>query len=133
MSSFLMSPDDFLFYADNISLAAQAGISSAQTMFESILPASLLDLTSVEIVESPLSSKNDLLVNLRSSYEQIFLSASANPPMRDVFRDLATHIRDFTNDSVDQFLSDNEIQVDSTYAEISRVNGELISAENIRS
>ena len=74
-----------------------------------------------------------LSVDIRSSYEKIFDSAISTIHMKRAFEELSKHIRRFTGSPVDSYLTDNNLQVLPTYAQLSRIYGDTISSENIRS
>ncbi len=129
--STLISTDRFQFYADYFALASTAGIESASTFFPVVASVVSVDIKTYAYFEEAFVSKNALVGNLRSSYEQIFSNALSLEPMRDAFVSLSDHIKEFTGGSVDEYLTLNDIKVDGVYARISNLTGNIITSGNI--
>ena len=92
-----------------------------------------VDVYSYSYYEEAYTVKNMLIHNLHSSYEQLFTSAYSLEPMRDSFFYLAKHIKDFSDSStLNEYLADNEIKVERTYANISNLAGDPVSESNIK-
>lgn len=132
MSSFQISDQQFQFYADYFAVAADAGLSSARSLFEAIDPINRVDLSTFDLYNSARAVQSSMVTALRTSYETIFTSAVSLEPMRDSFVALANHIAEFTASGVDDYLTSNGLQVRQTYASIHRLStGETISDANI--
>jgi hypothetical protein len=128
----LISEDTFIFYADYFALAARCGIESAQALFPLAADVLKVDVRTFSYFEEAFSVRNTFVVNLQSSYNQVFINAFSLEPMRDAFIHLSDHIKKFSGLTVDNYLSENGLKVDRTYANLSEFTGNLISNSNIR-
>ena len=122
----------FEFYADQFALAATAGIRRSNALHKAISPAFLVDLTTLTDFERAQNAKNGLIRILQTSYAIILREAQALDPMRDAFLGLASHIRLFTGDTLDKYLTTEGILVDATYANINNLTENPISDSNVR-
>lgn len=128
-----MDTDRFQIYADYFTLAAKAGRESANTMFDALDPLTHVRVQTFLVFENAISAKNTMIQTIESSYERMVTNAINVDPMANSFKYLADHVKRSSGASnLDEYLSDNSIQVSSTYAEIHRiVTGETISDANI--
>ncbi len=132
MSETLISVDRFQFYSDYFAFAAESGLKSAQSLFPTVASAASVDVRTFSYFVEAITTKNSLVGNLRSSYEQVFINAFSLEPMRDAFLNLADHVKKFTGGTLDDYLADNNIQVEGVYARISNLTGNTVSSSNIK-
>lgn len=119
------------YYVNTFTSTAEAGIKSSQALYVAINPISRARFSSFEVKRDALNATNALAGAIASSYEIIFADAHSVHPMREAFRDLADHIRQWTGKTLDQYLADEGISVSNTYAKISNVVDEEISSGSI--
>jgi len=123
----------YQFYNEYFAITAESGLESSRSLFKSIDPVNRVDISTFELYLNVVEARNDLIISLHNSYEEIFTSAVSLEPMRDAFIELANHIQKFTSDTVDAYLTNTGQQVKNTYARIHRLaTGETISATNIK-
>jgi hypothetical protein len=132
MSERLIDSDDFLVYADYFALAARSGLRSAQSLFRAIQYISGVRVNSFEVFADTFNSKNGMILELQNAYEKIFASAYASDPMKEAFTELANHIKKYSGLELNNYLEQNGIQVDKTYAQLSTLFGDEIDSGNIR-
>lgn len=123
--------EKFEFYSSYFVTAAKAGMKMAQTFYDAIDPADRVDAKTFDQFPNALSTRNDLLMNIESSYERILTYASSMDPIRDSFVSLSEHIIKYTGLTIDEYLEDNDLKITTTYAELSRLSGYPISSSNI--
>ncbi len=127
-----ISNNRYQFYSDNFAIAAEAGLGMSRALFKGIDPVDRVNTSTFEVYLNSVEARNELIISLQNSYEQIFISAGSLEPMRNAFIELANHIQKFTNSTIDAYLTDTGQQVQNTYAKIHRLaTGETISAPNI--
>lgn len=126
-----ISSDRFSFYADNFALAAESGLLAVNSLTPAVDGASRVDFRTFEIARDVNAVRNVFVVNLKTSYESVFINASSTNPMTDAFNHLSQHIHKFFNMNVNDYLSNNNIKVTQTYASLSAVFGEAINEGNI--
>ena len=126
-------PDErFIFYADYFAMAAEAGLESARSIFNAYTAAVLVNFNTVTNRQTAAKDRNDLAMTLRTTYDLVLINAVALQPMREAFVFLAAHIKRFTGNNIDDYLTAQGIQVDRTYANIANITGEIVSETNIR-
>jgi len=127
-----VSTTRFLEYVGEFRDIANSGLTAAQRLFGAIAIAQSIDPTTANRFENIVSHKSELVVSLQAAYEHIYTEAIGLPPMQDTFVALANHIKDWTGQTVDQYLTSNSMQVNQTYANIHRMTTtEVISSANI--
>lgn len=126
-----MLADKIQYYADYYALTAESGLNSSKNIFDAISIAKSIRLSTIPIPLDAVVAHNQLVSNLESTYEIIFTSAFSLEPMDQAFNALSSYIKKYAS-TVDEFLSDNNIDVDETYAQLSRLYGHPVSEENIR-
>jgi len=127
----LFTTDRFLTYVDYITIIAQSGLKIAQSLSANIDIAKSVDIRTFTLVSNGSKSKANLVASLTLLQQQISNSASSVLPMSDVFKALYSHIKRFTGLSIDEYLTTNNLKVTSTFADLSRIYGEIISNSNI--
>lgn len=122
---------DFENMSDNLAEIARSGIESAKSLFKSIQYIQNVDLSTILNKEGSIVFQNEFNVILRNSYEIIFTSGYSLRPMEDMFNQLSKYITE-NYSNINDYLSENNIQVDPTYALISSSIGINIYENNIR-
>ena len=122
----------FLFYADYLALLAEAGIEKSRSAFKSINAAARVSVSSFDIKTEVDLSKNNLLNTVRTAYETMFNEANSIDAMSGSFRRLAEHIKFWTSQDIDAYLTSEGITVSSVYANISGLLNNPVSSDNIR-
>lgn len=123
--------DRFIFYADYYALAARSGVQSAQSLFNALSYIRKTDVSTIEIKTSAIAALNGLDVSFSAAYETIFTNAYSTTPMKDAFTKLSEHVKKIASQSLDDYITQNNIQVPPTYASLSNVYGDPISSVNI--
>ncbi len=123
--------DRFIYYTDYYALSARSGISSAQSLFTGIAPVAVVDTNTFDRHDEAFNAVNEFLLELQSSYEQVYVNARSLHPMRQSFVALSAHILHFTSQTIDAYLTAQGRKVKATYASISTFMGDTISAGNI--
>ena len=126
-NSFQISNERYLFYSQNFGDAADAGIVSSRKIYDAISVISRVNFSSFSQHIDTVNATNTLINAIVFSYELSFSEAHSIYPMRDAFADLATHIRNWTGKTLDQYLTDEGILVNQTYANIANVYSGLLS------
>ena len=130
--SFQMSNDQFEYYSDYFAFAAISGIKSARSIIDAVSAALAVNQSSYTVFEEAFQAKNNLVTNLQSSYEQVYINAQSLGPMAGSFEQLAKHVKNFTGGTLDEYLTDQGIQVEQIYANIAGLTGDSISSSNIK-
>jgi hypothetical protein len=132
MSDQVITTAQFSWYADYFAYAAVAGLRTADPLVDASLPVVRVNPSTWEVFEDAVLARENLLNNLRSSYESVYSEGVALQPMRQAFVDLADHIYEWTGLSVDDYLTANGIKVFPAYASIMNALGMPISSSNIK-
>ncbi len=128
----MITVSDFQEYSTLFSDAATAGIGSAQSIFEVIKTVGQVDSNTFGEFENAVRYNNKLITDLQTAYEKIFTTAFSTEPMVDAFSELSKFVIDSGVASIDEFLTNNGITVDPTFAKIANITtGSTISAGNI--
>lgn len=128
----LMSRSRFVVYKDYFTTIAESGLEAAKALTSGISAVQNVDVTTYSNVSEAASARNSLLVDLQSSYEQIFTTGVALSPMSGAFRELSDHIQFHTDQNLNTYLENRALKVSATYAKIHRLStGETIDIENI--
>lgn len=130
---YIISADKFILYADYFSMSADAGVARAKVFFGGINPVVNVDMRTYDVFDDAQQSKRGLIATLQLSYNVLLTEAESIVPMSDAFKSLAEHIRKWTGSNLNDYLSNNNIQVSSTYANISSLCNNSINNENIES
>ena len=123
--------DTINYYTDYFALAAESGLEIANAVFRASRIAPNIRVASFSNFVDATVSKNELVDNLESSYERVFISAISIEPMREAFDELSKYIKKLASGDVDDYFTDNSLKVDRTYAQISSILGYTISEANI--
>lgn len=121
----------FLFYADYLALLAEAGIERSRSAFKAIDAAVRVSVSSFDVKTEADLSKNNLLNTVRTAYNTMYNESNSIDSMSSSFRKLAEHIKYWTGQDIDDYLTSEGITVDSTYANISGLLNNPISNNNI--
>ena len=127
----LISADRFLVYVDYFTIAAQAGLQSAEALVNAINYSQNINLETLGVATVADAAQSALSQTLVTSYKQILISAQSTIAMSDAFRALIDHIKTFTGDTLNAYLTSNGIKVTSTFADLCRIFGEIIDSSNI--
>lgn len=129
--SALISPSRFTYYANQFTEASRAGLESARSIFASIALVDNVNISTFGVLTDAVVAMNSLSVALRSSYEFIFTNQYSTQPMESTFLGLSNHILKMSNLSINEYVSNNDLKVSSTYAKLSRIYGNVIDNSNI--
>lgn len=122
----------FLFYADYYSLAASSGLERARLFFDSVNAISLLDKSSITNLETVNLAIEGIKTAIDLGYEMLWSDGQSITHMRAAFVSLADHVKKASgNRTLDGYLTEQGLQVSSTFAQISRITGNPISTSNI--
>ncbi len=137
-NSFQISNSKFVSYTTQFGNTALAGIKSAQSLYAALDPLSRTRFSTFEIKVDALNAANTLIYAVESSYEIMFSDANSIYHMESAFLGLSKHIRNWTGKTIDQYLTDEGITVNRTYANLvnsietrANLSGNTISDANI--
>lgn len=123
--------DNIDYYTDYFAWAAESGLKIANSVFTASRVASTIRISSFNEFTDAVVSLSELVDNLESSYERVFISAISIEPMREAFDELSKYIKKLSTGDVDDYFTANNLKVDRTYAQISSILGYTISESNI--
>ena len=113
-----MSNTRFLQYTSYFGQIAQAGMWSAESLrgLDNIIQN--VNVDTFDIMQNAIESKIDLIANFQTAYSNVSLEAYSVGAWRLSFVALSDHIREWTGGSIDDYLTDQDIQVNKKYAQI---------------
>lgn len=121
----------FLAYSDDFALAARAGLERAISLFDSISTINSVDSNTIAKPVNAVSAKSGFNRAMDLAYEHVWTDGQSIGPIRVAFEALADYVKHETGLTIDDYLTDKSIKVKPTYARISNLIGETISAGNI--
>ncbi len=113
-----MSNARFIEYTDDFAEAALSGTYAADPVLSSVDIVKQVDVNTFTEFPDAVQARNQLVNDLEETYEQINIDARSISPMSASFAGLADHIREHTGMSIDEYLTDQGLKVNSTYAAI---------------
>ncbi len=124
--------DEFIYYTDYFAKAALAGITSSRKILEAVNYAKTINITTFEEHRDAIVSRNALATSLQTAYQYSYAFTSSTAVMKDSFNELSKWVLESSGAaSINDYLEDNSIQVNSTYAKLSAGFGEPIEDDNI--
>ena len=138
-NDFQISNSQFVNYTNLFGQTAETGIKSAQSLYSALNPLSRTRFSTFEIKVDALNVASSLIYAVESSYEIMFSDANSMHPMREAFLGLSKHIKDWTGQTINQYLTSEGITVNRVYANIMNSmatrgdiqGGSIISSANI--
>lgn len=128
-----MSNVEFLYYQNQFSEAALSGITSDDPLRTAAATVQSVDMNTftpsqyAEVVVA----RNGFVQDLLQTAEQVDIDAISLAPMQPAFEGLSAHIREWTGGTLDEYLTNQGLQVNPTFAAIAALSGEPISTANI--
>jgi len=123
----------FDYYQNQFAEAALAGITSDDPLRTAAATVQSVDMSTftpsqyTEVVVA----RNGFVQDLLQTAERVDIDAVSLSPMQPAFEGLSAHIREWTGGTLDEYLTDQGLQVHPTFAAIAALSGESISAANI--
>lgn len=132
-NNYQVNNDRFLYYQRQFGEIAKAGINSDDPLRSAAQIVQSVDTSSFtpSNYDGVLLARDSFIQDLIQTAEQVDIDSRSLVPMQPSFQGLASHIRTWTGDSLDTYITDAGIQVTQDFADISSLCGEPISSENI--
>jgi len=128
-----ISNAQFLYYQEHFAEAALAGIRSDDPLRTAAAIVQSVDISTFTPSQyhEVVVARNGFVQDLLQTAEQIDIDATSLSPMQPAFEGLSAHIREWTGGTLDDYLTDQGLQVHPTFAAIAALSGESISTANI--
>lgn len=121
-----MSNDSFLQYTSYFGEVAQAGMWSAESLRAIGDVVQNVDVSTFDVFRDAIESQIDLIANLQTAYMNTSIDAYNVAAWRLSFEALSDHIKEWTGGTIDDYLTDQGLQVNSKYAQLT--NGQISDA-----
>jgi len=121
----------YQFYADNYAFAARSGLERAISIFAGINIAASVDIKSIPNIVNAAGAIADFTRALDLSYEYLWSDGQNLNYIKTSFEALANWVKHETGFTVSDYIVNEGIQVDPTYANISNLLGEPILDSSI--
>jgi len=128
-----ISNAEFDYYQNQFAEAALSGITSDDPLRTAAATVQSVDMSTFTPSQysDVVVARNGFVQDLLQTAEQVDIDAVSLLPMQPAFVGLSAHIREWTGGSLDEYLTDQGLQVHPTFAAIAALSGESISAANI--
>jgi len=128
-----MTDEKMIFYSDYFAYIAEAGLNRSRAIFPAIATSVSADTSTIVNPVNADSAIKNLSNKLETSYEWFWSDAQNTTPMQRSFIGLSEYIRKKSGLEVEDYLTQEGIQVESTYAQIHNIFEETdISTGNVK-
>ncbi len=122
------------YYLDSFPEAGNAGKKSAMALDDL---SDMIDKINIDTFgntdRNAITKRNALSQAVRSLRNSLIREYSSTKYFKDAFRGLRQYVEKSTGKELNEYLSDNDILVNQTFADMSSVTGYTVDPENIES